>query len=141
MYIYYYIGRLSIRLESMSFPRKELLYFGKNPSVRLRVRIRGNKAGLKDAGPSVGPKNYSDTIKPQEGKVIMNQSLGPIAPIRTQDADVVFDLLDMRQDKGEAVIGTTSVQLKEMYEQNNKDLVLNFKIRQNSGIQITSLLR
>ena len=33
-------------------------------------------------------------------------SLGPFAPIRSQDADVVFDVLDMRPNMNQASIGT-----------------------------------
>ena len=79
----------------MKFTQTDLPSFGDNPVVRLRVIIKGTRAGGVSAGPPLGPRSYSNTLVPLDGIVSLNQSLGPFAPIRTQDADIVFDVLDM----------------------------------------------
>lgn len=58
---------------------------------------------------------------------------GPFAPIRTQDADIVFDVLDMRLNRNEAIIATTSMRLRELQDQESHDLVLHLKIRHEDG--------
>jgi hypothetical protein len=72
------LGRLSVRVVSMKFAQADILLCGENPSVRLRVLIKGTRAGGVAAGPPVGPRSYSSTTTPQEGNMALNQSLGII---------------------------------------------------------------
>jgi hypothetical protein len=126
------LGRLAVRIVSMDFPQKDLKYLGDDPFVRLRISIKGIRSGGPPAGPPIGPKSYCIAFQPLEN-VPINEALGPFAPIRTQDANVLFELVDMRPEHHEKVIGTTMVHLNELKEQDSKDLVLSMLMIQENG--------
>jgi len=128
------LGRLSVKvLEIQGFSSDDSDRLSQK-QVKVRVIIRGTKQGaLVSAGPPVGPLSDTGIIKlTDEGNASINQSLGPFAPIRTQDADAIFEILDMSPNSNEASIANASIKLRELQDQLNHDLALHLKKQTNN---------
>eukprot|EP01035_Chromulina_nebulosa_P020166 gene20166-26180_t len=128
------LGRLSVKvLEIQGFSSDDTDRLSQK-QVKVRLIIRGTKQGaLVSAGPPVGPLSDTGIIKlTDEGNASINQSLGPFAPIRTQDADAVFEILDMSPNSNEASIANASIKLRELQDQLNHDLALHLKKQTNN---------
>lgn len=61
------------------------------------------KVGAPSPGPPTGPRNFSAildhetlTHASKTGEALKQSEIGPFAPISTQEAEVVFDVLDKR---------------------------------------------
>jgi hypothetical protein len=131
------LGRLTVKLVSLNFPEKEVeavrgeLVEGAKEyplRVQLKVTIKATRQAV-SAGPPVTDKSYSRPIDLKSGVIPVNQNMGPYAPIRTQDADVLFEVIDLRADKDKCVSAFVSVRLRELQDQQPHDMVLHFKMR------------
>ena len=49
--------------------------------------------------------------------------MGPYAPIRTLDADVIFDIIDSRPEMNSAIVGRASIRLRDLQEQKRLEKV------------------
>lgn len=130
------LGRLSVKvLEVQNLPMVDPIY--ENQDVKVRIFVKGTRKGVVNAGPPLGPLNDTSSFKVQkintEGKVVINQSLGPFAPIRTQDADVIFDLIDMSPKMNEASVATGSIKLRDLQDQQSKDRLVYLSVRNAKG--------
>lgn len=63
-----------------------------------------------------------------DGGASFNQVMGPFAPIRTQDADIVFDVIDCDPLASEASIAVSSIKLRELADQKTRNEVINLKV-------------
>ena len=61
------------------------------------------KAGAPPPGPPTGPRNFSAILDHETlahanktGEALKRSEIGPFAPISTQEAEVVFDVIDKR---------------------------------------------
>ena len=67
------------------------------------VCLQATKVGAPPPGPPTGPRNYSVVLDQETlahanktGEALKRSEVGPFAPISTQEAEVVFDVLDKR---------------------------------------------
>jgi hypothetical protein len=97
-------------------------------NVQVRVLIKATRQSV-NAGPPVSERSYSKSAELVPGNIVVNQTMGPYAPVRTQDADVVFEVLDLRPNKDKGVAAFTSVRLRDLNDQAPHDMVLHLKIR------------
>lgn len=106
-------------------------------TARVRVDIKGYGINNANAGPPLSAeRSYSNPLEfNNDGFASINQSLGPFAPIRTQDADVVFDIVLSGANQIEKSIATASVKLRELSEQKPVDMHPHLKVRNKvSGV-------
>ena len=128
------LGRLSVKLvEIQRLTEGVTARAGVQQRVKVRIAIKGARQSAVPAGPPLSPKSDSNVVQLVEGSAILNQSLGPFAPISTQDADVVFEVIDMSRDANEASCATGSIKLRDINDQNSHDKVLYLKIRDEDG--------
>jgi len=66
--------------------------------------------------------------------------MGPYAPIRTQDADIQFDILEITPTSANS-IATCSIYLRDLQDQKPKDHILELKLRAESGDLLPSNAR
>jgi hypothetical protein len=59
--------------------------------------------------------------------------IGPFAPIRTQDADVVLELIESKDNTPDTVVSSSSIRLRELSSQQTMNKVLNMPIRREDG--------
>lgn len=71
----------------------------------------------------------------EDGRVPINQSLGPFAPIRTIHANVVFNVLNMSPKAriAEANVATAFVPLRDLHDQLQHEKILALKVRTIDG--------
>ena len=123
------LGRLILRLVEVQNLDTELNDLRTN--IKVKILIQGYRRQAIPAGPP--PGEFSETaVYALTGKDIIefNQSLGPFAPIRTMDADVVFQVIDMGVGSKESVLATATVKLRDLHDQQQHDMVLHLKTRQ-----------
>lgn len=128
------LGRLSVKLvEIQRLTEGASSRPGVQRRIKVRINIKGTRQTAVAAGPPLSPKSDSNVVQLVDGSAILNQSLGPFAPISTQDADVIFDVLDMSKDANGASCATGSVKLRDINDQNSHDKVLYLKVRDEEG--------
>jgi hypothetical protein len=128
------LGRLSVKIvELQEFKDEHAVK--KNQKVRVRVLIKGHRQRGPPAGPPKGPNSDTATRKlDNDGRIVFNQVMGPYAPIRTQDADVVFEIIDMSQKNAADVsLATASVKLRDLLDQKTHNEVINLQFREDDG--------
>lgn len=125
------LGRLSIKLVKIEGFETEIIKRVNFP-FKIRVEIRGTRVGA-TAPIQKLPASLTDSsvfLMPEEGNVHLNQSLGPFAPIKTIDAEVLFHLLFHDKDRpNDAPQATVSIRLKDLENQKQHDKILKWKIR------------
>jgi hypothetical protein len=110
--------------------------------IKIKVNFVGTKAGAPTPAPAFG--NLADTLKlslDKTGTVVINQSLGPFAPIRTIDADVVFDVLFLSDKQDPVKLASASIALRDLHDQAQQNKILTMKIKQKDGTEKQSLAR
>jgi hypothetical protein len=124
------LGRLSVklvRIENFDTNRISRINF----PFKIRVEIRGTKIGT--APIQKLPPSLTDSRQfsmPEDGNVVINQSLGPYAPIKTIDAQVFFHILfDDKDRPNEAPQATVSIKLNALRDQRSHDEILKWEIR------------
>lgn len=128
------LGRLSamlIQVQNLKGENLEML--GSRPSIKVRLSIKGPKVLGQPAGPPPSSLSESSTVQVKDGTAQLNQSIGPIAPIRTLDAEAVFEIIDMAPTVSEASIAIASIRLRDLQDQQPVDKVLHLKLRLASG--------
>ena len=80
-------------------------------------------------GPPIGDYSFSK-IAPLsvDGNAVFDQVLGPFAPIRSLDANIVFDVIDARPEMNKAIVGKAKVGLRELQEQQRTQKLLTVEI-------------
>ena len=126
------LGRLHVKvLEIQGLMGKESAFADERPpEVMVRISIEwAGKRGQQMPGPPVGAHSFSK-IAPlsEEGNVVFDQLLGPFAPIRTLDANVVFDVVDSRPEMNRASVGRAKVGLRELQDQQETQKLLTVEI-------------
>lgn len=125
------LGRLSIKLVKIEGFETEIIKRSQFP-FRIRVEIRGTRVGA-TAPIQKLPTSLTDSavyVMPDEGNVELNQSMGPFAPIKTIDAEVLFHLLFHDKERpNDAPQATVSIRLKDLENQKQHDKILKWKIR------------
>lgn len=103
----------------------------KDQYVKIRVNIRASRKSTQ-AAPDFGALSDSSrfVLKP-DGSGSVDQMMGPYAPIRTIDAEVVFSVLNVND--ADASIAVASISLRELQDQEMHDLVLPLKARLANG--------
>jgi hypothetical protein len=126
------LGRVNIRLIQIEkLAKGENFDFNANTKIKVRVNIRGLRAGSGDVVPKLGPRGDSASLQLDNGKVVMNTSLGPFAPVKTIDAEIVFYIIDCLA--ADAIVAVGSVKLRELQDQNPVDKTLSLKVMQKDG--------
>ena len=126
------LGRLHVKLlEIQSLMGKNSAFADERPpEVKIRVNIEW--AGRREQtmpGPPIGDHSFSKVAPlSEEGNVVFDQVLGPFAPIRSLDANAVFDVLDTRPEMNNAVIGKAKVGLRELQDQQRMQKLLTIEI-------------
>jgi len=108
--------------------------------VKIRVAIKGRKGGA-PAGPPINAASDSKILTVVDGSAQINQSMGPYAPIRTQDADVCLDIIEITPTSNSVSLATTSIYLRDLQDQKPRDMIIDLKIRSESGALIQSNAR
>lgn len=166
------LGRLTVKLiqlENFSGPGNNINYNFFNailtvilgivatPKVKIRIAIKGRKGGA-PAGPPVNAASDSKVLTVVDGSAQINQSMGPYAPIRTQDADVCFDVIEITPTSSSVSLGiinliyltiiiiiiilaTTSIYLRDLQDQMPRDIIMDLKLRSESGALVQSNAR
>ena len=80
------------------------LGIGATPKVKIRVAIKGRKGGP-PAGPPINAASDSKVLTVVDGSAQINQSMGPYAPIRTQDADLCLDIIEVTATSSSVSLG------------------------------------
>lgn len=114
------LGRLHVKLlELQQFMTEGPSREERPLDVKVRISIEWHsKRGSFAAGPPVGAHSFSKSAKVQEaGTAVFDQALGPFAPIRTIDADVLFDIIDSKPEMNNAVVGKAKISLRDLQEQ------------------------
>ena len=126
------LGRLNIRLIQIEkLIGGDNFDFNPNSKIKIRISIRGLRAGSGDVVPKLGPRGDSTTVQLDGGKAVLNTSLGPYAPIKTIDAEIVFYVIDCLG--GDAIVAVGSVKLRELQEQTPVDKTLSLRVMQKDG--------
>eukprot|EP00606_Chrysophyceae_sp_TOSAG23-5_P000230 GSChrysophyteH2.ASY1.ANO1.782.1 assembled CDS len=117
------LGRLSVKLIQIDGLVDQY--------VKIRVNIRASRKSTQ-AAPDFGELSDSSrfVLKP-DGSGSVDQMMGPYAPIRTIDAEVVFSVLNVND--ADASIAVASISLRELQDQEMHDLVLPLKARLANG--------
>ena len=137
------LGRLSVRIvELQDFNHKDIPKFCPGFALKIRTLIKGSRQTGKQAGPAWTPKADSEVHKLDSTcKIVFNQVMGPFAPIRTQDAEVIFEIMEVpKGGKGKlgVSVATTSKRLRELLDQRIHNEVLNVQIRNDNGMLMPS---
>jgi len=134
------LGRLNLKVvELQGMLDEELLALGPSALFKIRVSVKATKPGAPNPVPNA-PTLQDTTLfsLSPEGTVAINQSLGPFAPVKTIDAEIVFDILNMtpigQEKPTEASVAFASLPLRDLEDQNQHDKILPFKVRQVSGL-------
>ena len=94
------------------------------------MRIEAYRNTGAPAGPPVGPNSYTRTRKlDAKGNAVFNQVLGPFAPIRTTDANLIFELIDMNPLSAGVVAAFATIRLRELLDQ--RVCIISFFFRSN----------
>ena len=125
------LGRLTLRLVELQGLSSAL--GDPEISIKVRVHIHAYRSDIKAVGHVPGEYSQTATYPLQHSAIAFNQVLGPFAPIKTMDADVVFDVCDMSADANELIIATASLKLRELNDQQQHDKVLFLRVRQGQG--------
>jgi hypothetical protein len=125
------LGRLSIKMVKIEGFETDIIKRVSFP-FKIRVEIRGTRVGATAPIQKLPPSltDSSVFVMPEDGNVELNQSLGPFAPIKTIDAEVLFHLLFHDKDRpNDAPQATVSIRLKDLENQKQHDKILKWKIR------------
>eukprot|EP01038_Epipyxis_sp_PR26KG_P012127 gene12127-16235_t len=128
------LGRLKVKLIQLTgliLPEEP-----KQPTrIKIRISIKPTKSGQSAPCPPLGALGDSRELPVSIDGMVphINESLGPFAPIRTIDAEVVFNILDMDPSKNEANIGTTSVPLRDLRDQTQHSRSIHVSLRKMDG--------
>lgn len=126
------LGRVNIRLIQIEqLVKCENFDFNGNSRIKIRVNIRGLRSGGGDVVPKLGPRGDSTMFQLDNGKAVMNTSLGPYAPVKTIDAEIVFYVLDCQAS--DAIVATGSVRLRDLQDQAPVDKTLSLRVMQKDG--------
>ena len=126
------LGRVNIRLIQIEkLSRGENFDFNSNSKIKIRVNIRGLRAGSGDVVPKLGARGDSSVFQLDNGKAVMNTSMGPYAPVKTMDAEIVLYVIDCLA--GEAIVAVGSVKLRELQDQAPVDKTLSLRVMQKDG--------
>lgn len=132
------LGRLSVKLvEIRNFP----VELTKRPGFdfKIRIVIKGTKVGamapISGLTPTLTDSQIFKMPNAPAANVVVNQSLGPYAPIRTIDAEVNFNMIVLLKDRpnNDSPEATCSVPLRELHDQEQHNIVLKWKIRDVYG--------
>ena len=121
------LGRLTVKLlEIQQYMSRE-----RPSTVKIRISIEwSGKRGGTPPGPPIGPYSYSRTVElsPAKGVAVFDQAVGPFAPIKTLDADVIFDILDGKPEMNNAVVAKATISLRELQDQLQTQKTLTVRI-------------
>jgi hypothetical protein len=111
--------------------------------IKIRVSFLSTKAGAPAPAPAFG--DLADTklklTLDKTGVVVINQSLGPFAPIRTIEADVVFDVMFLSDKQDPIKLASASISLRDLHDQAQQNKILTLKIKQKDGTEKQSAAR
>jgi hypothetical protein len=133
------LGRLAVRIiELQEFKHEDMPKFVPGLPLRVRILIRGSRNIGTQAGPAWTPKSDTETHKlDSDYKAVFNQVMGPYAPIRTQDAEVVFEIMEVIKTGGKgkslSSVAVATKRLRELLDQKTHNEVLNVQLRHDDG--------
>jgi hypothetical protein len=132
------LGRLSVRIiELQEFRHEYMPRFASGLPLKVRILVKGSRNIGTQAGPAWTPKADTETHKLDgDHKAVFNQVMGPFAPIRTQDAEVVFEIMEViKSGKGKSVssVAVASKRMRELLDQKTHNEVLNVQMRHDDG--------
>jgi len=134
------LGKITMRLNKLHFETKDLRLLGDDPKVQLRITVKALRAGAPPPAPPMGPTNFTRVIdatalqmQSKITDVLKASAVGPFAPISSADAEIVIDILDKRPGRNDMLLGSASLRLKEISDQESHDFVLRFKMRMENG--------
>ena len=122
------LGRLSVKLIQIEGLLGEGLedIAGKVQRIKVRISIRAIRKGTQVVPPFGDLCDSSPLVLSTTGNSQIDQVMGPYAPIRAIDAEVVFDVLNLNED--EASIAVAVISLRELQDQVPHDMVLPLKV-------------
>jgi len=139
------LGRLSVKLIQIegligegledlitsSTPQQGGFFSGPQlQKVYVKIDVRAIRKGA-TAAQDFGRLANSEKLILKNGSVKIDQIMGPYAPIRTIDAEVVFSVLNVNED--DASIAIAVISLRELQDQVAQDLVLPLKVKLPNG--------
>jgi hypothetical protein len=99
--------------------------------VKVKIGIHATRKGTQ-ASPIFTEQLLTSESQPfNDGNAIIDQVMGPYAPIRTIDAEVSFNILNVNDHN--ASLAQASIGLRELRDQNQHDLDLPLKVRLPNG--------
>jgi len=120
------LGRLSIKLLEIQKYDEEV----KPEHINVRVNIQAHRRGGIAAGPPISDDSFSkESFVNNDGLARFDQNMGPYAPIRTLDADVEFDVVDVSENANNAILAMASIKLRELQDQQTQMKTLNLRIK------------
>lgn len=126
------LGRINIKvIQIENLKAGENFDFNDNGKIKIRVNIRGLRSGGGDVVPKLGPRGDTAAFALKDGKAVFNTSLGPYAPVKTIEAEIIFYVLDCTAN--EAIVATSSIKLAELQKQVPVDKTLSLKVMQKDG--------
>ena len=126
------LGRLYVKLlEIQQFNEKE-----KPAKIKIRINVQANRRGGQAAGPPITALSYSrESFFTEDGVAKFDQSIGPFAPIRTMDADVEFDVVDVSENANNAIVAMASIRLRDLQDQLLMQKTLNLRIKTDDDVE------
>eukprot|EP01041_Mallomonas_annulata_P010566 gene10566-22045_t len=131
------LGRLTVRLVEMQNLVDEL----KDSKLIVKVKVyienyhKDNKKAFISSSimKADSLQEYTASYPLSSSIIAFNQSIGPFAPIKTLDADIIFDVIDTSPDANDAILASATVKLRDLTDQQQHDKVLHLKTRTETG--------
>jgi hypothetical protein len=98
--------------------------------VKVKCSLRALRKGTQASAP-FGKMGYSNVSRMLNGNTKLDQVMGPYAPVKTIDAEVIFNVLDTKLDDGS--IAFASIGLRSLQDQKTHEKKLALKAKLPNG--------